>query len=40
VKPSVADTEAATANSTPAERVMAQLGGVSGMIYSSLPVLA
>jgi hypothetical protein len=39
VKPSVADTEAATANSTPAERVMAQLGGVSGMIYSSLPVL-
>ena len=24
---------------TPAERVMAQLGGVSGMIYSSLPVL-
>lgn len=39
MKPSVADTEAATANSTPAERVMAQLGGVSGMIYSSLPVL-
>jgi hypothetical protein len=39
VKPSVADTEAAIANSTPAERVMAQLGGVSGMIYSSLPVL-
>jgi hypothetical protein len=33
-----ADSEAA-ANSTPAERVMAQLGGVSGMIYSSLPVL-
>ena len=24
---------------TPAERMMAQLGGVSGMIYSSLPVL-
>lgn len=39
MKPSVADTEAAIANSTPAERVMAQLGGVSGMIYSSLPVL-
>jgi len=28
-----------TADRTPAERVMAQLGGVSGMIYSSLPVL-
>jgi hypothetical protein len=27
------------ASVTPAERVMAQLGGVSGMIYSSLPVL-
>ena len=27
------------AQPTPAERVMAQLGGVSGMIYSSLPVL-
>lgn len=36
-----ADSEAqpAAVNSTPAERVMAQLGGVSGMIYSSLPVL-
>ena len=33
-----ADREAAK-NSTPAERVMAQLGGVPGMIYSSLPVL-
>jgi Protein of unknown function (DUF3159) len=33
-----AESEAAK-NSTPAERVMAQLGGVSGMIYSSLPVL-
>jgi hypothetical protein len=31
------ETEARLA--TPAERVMAQLGGVSGMIYSSLPVL-
>ncbi len=39
MKPPAADLEAATANSTPAERVMAQLGGVSGMIYSSLPVL-
>jgi Protein of unknown function (DUF3159) len=29
----------ATADRTPAERVMAQLGGVRGMIYSSLPVL-
>jgi len=28
-----------TADRTPAERVMAQLGGVPGMIYSSLPVL-
>ena len=28
-----------TAYRTPAERVMAQLGGVSGMIYSSVPVL-
>jgi Protein of unknown function (DUF3159) len=27
------------AHSTPAERLMAQLGGVPGMIYSSLPVL-
>lgn len=26
-------------NGTPADRLMAQLGGVSGMIYSSLPVL-
>jgi Protein of unknown function (DUF3159) len=36
-----ADSEAApvATDSTPAERVMAQLGGVSGMIYSSLPVL-
>jgi hypothetical protein len=35
-----ADSEAnAAANSTPAERVMAQLGGVPGMIYSALPVL-
>jgi hypothetical protein len=36
-----ADSEAASVatDSTPAERVMAQLGGVSGMIYSSLPVL-
>lgn len=33
------DAESAAANSTPAERVMAQLGGVPGMIYSSLPVL-
>jgi hypothetical protein len=32
-----AETEAQSV--TPAERVMAQLGGVSGMIYSSLPVL-
>jgi hypothetical protein len=32
-----AETEAQSA--TPAERVMAQLGGVSGMIYSSVPVL-
>ncbi len=31
------ETEAAPV--TPAERMMAQLGGVSGMIYSSLPVL-
>ena len=31
--------QAMTADRTPAERVMAQLGGVSGMIYSSLPVL-
>jgi hypothetical protein len=31
-----ADSEA---KSTPADRMMAQLGGVSGMIYSSLPVL-
>jgi hypothetical protein len=31
--------QAVTADRTPAERVMAQLGGVSGMIYSSLPVL-
>jgi hypothetical protein len=28
-----------TADRTPAERMMAQLGGVPGMIYSSLPVL-
>jgi hypothetical protein len=28
-----------TADRTPADRMMAQLGGVSGMIYSSLPVL-
>jgi Protein of unknown function (DUF3159) len=28
-----------TADRTPAERVMAQLGGIRGMIYSSLPVL-
>jgi hypothetical protein len=36
-----ADSEAApvTADRTPADRMMAQLGGVSGMIYSSLPVL-
>ena len=35
-----ADSDAQPAsNSTPAERVMAQLGGVRGMIYSSLPVL-
>jgi Protein of unknown function (DUF3159) len=33
-----ADSEAA-ANATPAERMMAQLGGIPGMIYSSLPVL-
>jgi hypothetical protein len=33
------DAQSAAANSTPAERVMAQLGGVPGMIYSSLPVL-
>jgi Protein of unknown function (DUF3159) len=32
-----AETEAPAV--TPAERMMAQLGGVSGMIYSSLPVL-
>ena len=31
--------QAVTADRTPAERMMAQLGGVSGMIYSSLPVL-
>jgi Protein of unknown function (DUF3159) len=29
----------AATDSTPAERVLAQLGGVPGMIYSSLPVL-
>ena len=36
-----AESEAApvTADRTPADRMMAQLGGVSGMIYSSLPVL-
>ena len=36
-----ADSAAApvTADRTPADRMMAQLGGVSGMIYSSLPVL-
>lgn len=28
-----------TVDRTPADRMMAQLGGVSGMIYSSLPVL-
>jgi Protein of unknown function (DUF3159) len=28
-----------TADRTPADRMMAQLGGLSGMIYSSLPVL-
>jgi len=31
--------EAETRSVTPADRVMAQLGGVRGMIYSSLPVL-
>jgi len=36
-----AESEAASviADRTPADRVMAQLGGVPGMIYSSLPVL-
>jgi Protein of unknown function (DUF3159) len=36
-----AESEAATvtADRTPADRMMAQLGGVRGMIYSSLPVL-
>jgi hypothetical protein len=36
-----AESEAAPviADRTPADRMMAQLGGVSGMIYSSLPVL-
>jgi hypothetical protein len=33
------DDASASADRTPGERVMAQLGGVSGMIYSSLPVL-
>ncbi len=33
------DAGSVTADRTPAERVMAQLGGVPGMIYSSLPVL-
>jgi hypothetical protein len=32
-------TETEAQSVTPAERVMAQLGGVSGMIYSSVPVL-
>ena len=31
--------EAADAGRTPAERMMQQLGGVSGIVYSSLPVL-
>ncbi len=31
--------DAADADRTPADRVMAQLGGVPGLIYSSLPVL-
>ncbi|UQX13205.1 DUF3159 domain-containing protein [Candidatus Mycobacterium methanotrophicum] len=33
------DAHSVAAHRTPAERVMAQLGGVAGMIYSSLPVL-
>jgi hypothetical protein len=37
--PAETEGQAVTAERTPAERVMAQLGGVSGMIYSSLPVL-
>lgn len=39
--PAVAETDggASAPRRVPAERVMAQLGGVSGMIYSSLPVL-
>jgi hypothetical protein len=39
VTPADSEAKRAAANATPAERVMAQLGGVSGMIYSSLPVL-
>jgi Protein of unknown function (DUF3159) len=34
-----AESELVTAERTAGERMMAQLGGVSGMIYSSLPVL-
>ena len=39
--PAVAETDggASVPRRVPAERVIAQLGGVSGMIYSSLPVL-
>ncbi len=33
------ETAPVTVDRTPADRMMAQLGGVSGMIYSSLPVL-
>ena len=39
VTPAGSEAQPAAANSTPAERVMAQLGGVPGMIYSALPVL-
>lgn len=34
-----ADGELAADRLTPAERMMQQLGGVSGIVYSSLPVL-
>ncbi len=39
VTPADREAKPAAANATLPERVMAQLGGVSGMIYSSLPVL-